>query len=158
MSKPKSRLLGWFIKGCAIILALVLVFALTLFWIYGTDTHHANRKSIWWTERGQNLIPPGAADITLKQDFLDHYTTYTVTEKELNAFLDKRFARPGKTLDSFSDRKPADPNRIENEVGPLGFVVTEDTVRYSYSASNGGGHTYYHDTKTGLTYQDSAYW
>ncbi len=158
MNKPKSRSLGWFIKGCAIILALVLVFALTLFWVYGTDTHHANRKSIWWTERGRNLIPPGATDITLKQDFLDHYTTYTVSEKELNAFLDKRFARPGKALDSFSERSPADPNKVGNEVGPLGFVVTEDTVNYSYSASNGGGHTYYHDTKTGRTYQDSAYW
>jgi hypothetical protein len=43
-------------------------------------------------------------------------------------------------------------------IGPLGWVVTEDTVEYSYSASNGGGHYFYHDTNTGLTYQDSAYW
>jgi hypothetical protein len=85
------------------------------------------------------LTPPGATDITLKQDLLDHYTTYTVSEKELNAFLDKRFARPGKAFDSFSERSPADPNRVGNEVGPLGFVVTEDTVKYSYSARNGGG-------------------
>jgi hypothetical protein len=141
-----------------VILALPMVSALTLFWIYGTDTHHANRKSIWWSERGRNLIPPAATDITLRQDFLDHYATYKISEAELNDFLNKRFADNGTMLDSFSDRTPANPEIIGNEVGPLGWVVTEDTFVYSYSASNGGMHTYYHDSNTGLTYQDSAYW
>ena len=143
---------------CGVILSLLMVFTLTLFWIYGTDTHHANRNSIWWTERGRNLIPPGATDITLRQDFLDHYATYRISEADLHDFLNKRFADAGATLDSLRDRKPANPKRIGNEVGPLGWVVTENTVLYSYSASNGGGHNYYHDSNTGLTYQDSAYW
>jgi hypothetical protein len=111
-----------------------------------------------WPERGRNLIPPTAADITLRRDLLDHYATYTVSEKDLNAFLDKRFARPGKALDSFSERSPANPKKFGNAIGPLGWVVTEDTVMYTYTASNGGAHNYYHDTKTGLTYQSSAYW
>ena len=139
-------------------LALCVVFALALFWIYGTDTHHANRNSIWWTERGRNLIPPAATDITLRQDVLDHYATYRISEADLNDFLNKRFARPGETLDSFSERSPANPEDIGKAIGPLGWVVTEDTVEYAYSASNGGAHHFYHDTNTGLTYQDSAYW
>jgi hypothetical protein len=138
--------------------AVLMAFALTLFWIYGTDTHHANRNSIWWSERGRNLIPPAATDITLRQDFLDHYATYRISEADLNDFLNKRFARLGEALDSFSERSPANPEDIGEAIGPLGWVVTEDTVEYIYSASNGGAHHFCHDSKTGLTYQDSAYW
>ena len=140
------------------IFTLLMVFSLSLFWTYGTDTHHANQNSIWWPERGRNLIPPTATDITLRRDFLDHYAIYTISERELNAFLDRRFARPEEALDSFSERSPANPEIIGEAIGPLGWVVTEDTVEYSYSASNGGGHHFYHDTNTGLTYQNSAYW
>ena len=146
------------LKVCGVIFALLMVFPLTLLWIYGTDTHHANRNSIWWKERGRNLIPPAATDIILRQDFLDHYATYRISEADLNDFLNKRFADNGTMLDFFSDRSPANPKRIGNEVGPLGFVVTKNTVVYSYPASNGGMHNYYHNSKTGLTYQDSAYW
>lgn len=153
-SQRRKRIL----KICAVIFTLPLIFALVLFWIYGTDTHHADRSSIWWSERGRGLIPPTATDITLRQDFLDHYALYTVPEADLNAFLNQRFARPGETLDSFSERSPAKPETIGKVIGKLGWKVTKDTVRYSYAASNGGVHDYYHDTKTGLTYQSSAYW
>ena len=145
-------------KTCVVILAFTMVSALSLFRIYGADTHHASRSGIWWPERGRNLIPPTATDITLRRDLLDHYATYTISEKDLNAFLDKRFARDGKTLDSFSERSPANPKKIGKAIGPLGWMVTKDTVEYTYCASNGGAHNYYHDTKTGRTYQDSAYW
>lgn len=149
---------GRVLKVCGVIFALVMVFALTLIWIYGTDTHHTSRNSIWWSERGRNLIPPAATDITLRQDFLDHYATYRISEADLHDFLNKRFADKGATLDTLGDRTPVNPERIGNEVGPLGFVVTENTTVYSYAARNGGVHDYYHDSKTGLTYQDSAYW
>lgn len=155
---PKAPVRRPFLKICIAILALPVVCALILFRIYGVDTHHPSRAGIWWPERGRNLIPPTATDITLQRDLLDHYATYTVSEKDLNAFLDKRFARPGKALDSFSERSPADPNKIGHEIGRLGWVVTEETVVYDYAASNGGLHTYYHDPTTGLTYQSSAYW
>lgn len=156
---PETRRRGRILLICGVVFSLTIVlFALTLFWIYGTDTHHANRKSIWWSERGRNLIPPAATDITLRQDFLDHYATYRISEVDLNDFLNKRFAVPGKALDSFSERTPANPENIGKAIGPLGWVVTEDTVEYTYSASNGGAHDFYHDSKTGLTYQDSAYW
>ena len=158
MNESQSSLLGWFFKGCLIVLALVMVCGMVLFWIYGTDTHHASQNSIWWTVRGRNLIPPTATDITLRQNLLDHDAIYTVSEKDLNAFLDKRFARPGKTLDSFSERRPADSKSIGSIIGPLGWKVTADTVSYTYFASNGGTHDHYHDTKTGLTYQSSVYW
>lgn len=158
LSKVKSPLLRWVLRGCSLVLALVMGIALVLFWIYGTDTHHSNRDSIWWTERGRGLIPPTASDITLRQDFLDHYAIYTVSETDLNAFLDKRFARPGETLDSFSERSTVNPKSIGTAIGPMSWTVTADTVSYTYAASNGGTHEYYHDTKTGLTYQSSAYW
>ncbi len=154
-SSPRSRIVR---KGCVVILALAMVTALILFRIYGTDTRHASRSSIWWPERGRNLIPSTAADITLRRDLLDHYAIYTVSEKDLNAFLDKRFARPGKALDSFSERSPAPADTVGKPIGPLGWVVTENTVSYHYTARNGGGQHYYHDTESGLTYQDSAYW
>ena len=150
------------LKVCVVILALTfaltMVFALILFRVYGVDTNHASRSSIWWPERGRNLIPPAATDITLQRDLLDHYATYTVSEKDLNAFLDKRFARDGKALDSFAERERPDPRYIGNAIGRFGWVVTEETVVYSYTASNGGVHTYYHDPTTGQTYQSSAYW
>lgn len=148
---------GRALKVVVVVFALLMVFVFTLFWIYGTDTQHASRSSIWWTERGRNLIPPGANDITLRQAFLDHYATYKISEVELHDFLNERFGDEGATLESLRDKKPVNPKRI-GDVKPLGFVVTEDTIRYSYSASNGGMHDYYHDSKTGLTYQDSAYW
>lgn len=156
--KTTSPLLGCFLKGGVLILGLMMVFTMVLFWIYGTDTHHASRNSIWWSERGRNLIPPAATDITLHQDLLDHYATYKISEADLNEFLNKRFADNGKLLDSFNDRTPADPKSIGKAIGPLGWVVTENTVVYSYSASNGGVHDYYHDPNTGMTYQSSAYW
>ena len=147
---PKAPHRRPFLKVCVVILALPSVFALILFWIYGTDPHHASRSSIWWTERGRNLIPPPATDITLRQDFLDHYATYTVSTKDLNAFL--------QTLDSGSELSPVRPDTIGKVIGPLGWKATENTVSHAYVAGNGGAHNYYHDTKSGLTYQSSAYW
>lgn len=131
----------------------IALVALTMFRIYGVETHHKSRNSIWWTERGKNLIPPTATDIALQQDLLDHYATYTVSEKDLNAFLDKRFARNGKAIDSFSYRSQVDPAKVGKPIGRLGWNVSKETVVYDYAASNGGVHTYYHDPSTGRTYQ-----
>ena len=153
-STPRRHVL----RVCAAILALAMVFALPLIRIYGVDTHHATRGSIWWPERGRNLIPPMATEITLRRSLLDHYATYSIRERDLNAFLDERFASPGEALDSFSERSPADPEMIGEEIGPLGWEITAGTVMYTYAASNGGAHCYYHDPQTGLTYQSSAYW
>ena len=86
---PKSPRHKIILKICVLVLALPIVFALILFRIYGVDTKHESRGSIWWPERGRNLIPSTASEITLRRDFLDHYAVYTVTEKELNAFLDR---------------------------------------------------------------------
>jgi len=156
--EPKAAHCGPFLKVCIAIFALPVVCALILFRIYGVDTHHNSRAGIWWPERGRNLIPPTATDIMLRRDLLDHCATYTISERDLNGFLDKRFASAGKALDSFSERSEADSKEIGTVIAPLGWVVTEDTVFYGYTASNGGVHSYYHDTKTGLTYQESAYW
>lgn len=134
------------------------MFGFALFWIYGTDTHHANRNSIWWTERGRNLIPPEATDITLRQDLLDHYATYKISESDLNKFLNQKFASDGEVLDSFSERLPTAPSDVGKKIEPFGWTLTKDTVCYCYTASNGGSHYYYHDANTGLTYQSSAYW
>ncbi len=140
------------------LLALLVVSGLTLYRIYGVDSHHAGRSSIWWPERGRNLIPPTATDITLRRDLLAHYAVYTVAEKDLIAFLDARFARPGETLDSFKERTRPMPEAIGTAIGPLGWVVTSDTVIHSQTASNGSVHEFHHDTKTGRTYQSSVYW
>ncbi|MGC6426060.1 MAG: hypothetical protein ACON5H_03570 [Akkermansiaceae bacterium] len=152
---PRRRMI---LRGFVVILTLALSVAGTLFRIYGLDTQHASRGSIWWPERGRNLIPPTATDITLRRDLLDHYAIYTISEKDLNAFLDKRFARFGEAIASSSERSPADPEQFGRAIGPLGFIVTKDTVVYHDTASNGGGHSYYHDSATGQTYQVSAYW
>ncbi|MFN3192023.1 MAG: hypothetical protein ACE361_16045 [Aureliella sp.] len=153
-----SRTRGCLWKVFVAVAAIFVLITLPLFWIYGTHTHHASRDSIWWSERGRSLIPPAAKDITLHQDILDHYATYKITERELNAFLDRRFARNGETLDSFGDRTPAATDKIGTEIGPLKWTVTKDTVVYTYYASNGGAHDFFHDTRTGKTYQSSAYW
>ena len=155
---PKVSNRGLWLKIGVPIFGIPMAIGLILFLIYGTHTKHKSRSTIWWTERGRNLIPPTATEIILRQDFLDHYALYRVSERELNRFLDKRFARPGMMLNSFSERQPADAAWIGKATGPMGWKVTRDTVLYSYAASNGGTHNYYHDTATGLTYQESAYW
>ena len=152
--KVKPPRLSCLIKICVCVCGALLLVATTLFWIYGIDTTHASRSSIWWTERGRNLIPPSAKNITIQQNFLDHYATYTVSEKSLTDFLNTRFD----VTDSYSERRPVDPSEIGKPIGRLGWVVTEDTVEYSYSASNGGMHHYFHDSSSGQTYQESAYW
>ncbi len=124
-----ARLRGRVLKLCVVILALTMVFALSLFRIYGVDTHHASRGSIWWPERGRST----ATEITMQWDLLDHYATYTVSEKDLNAFLDNRFASDGEALDSFSERDLIDPRDIGNVIGRLEWIVREDTVVYHFS-------------------------
>ena len=154
----KSSRRGLLFKIGIPVLGITIIPGLTLFLIYGTHTKHKNRNTIWWSERGRNLIPPTAVEIILRQDFLDHYAIYRISEKDLNLFLDQRFAPSGETLNSFSERRPVESALIGRAAGPMGWKVTADTVVYSYAASNGGTHDYYHDTATGLTYQESAYW
>ena len=145
-------------SGRVFVLLILVVGGLVLFRIYGMETYHANRNSIWWTERGRNLIPPTAVDIQLRQDLLDHYAVYNVSESDLNAFLNQRFSVNGVEIDSYQERSVVSPLLVGKEIGPMGWMITEDVVVYSYSASNGGGHDYYHDPTTGQTYQESAYW
>ena len=157
-SSKKSSLRGLLLKIGIPVLGLAMGVGLTFFLIYGTHTKHKSRATIWWSERGRNLIPPAATEIILRQDFLDHYAIYRVSEKDLNVFLDQRFAASGNPLNSFSERRPVESAWIGKTTGPMGWKVTASTVFYSFSASNGGTHNYYHDTATGLTYQESAYW
>ena len=141
-------------------MALILLgaLALSLFRIYGVDTRHKNRNGIWWPERGRSLIPPTATEITLRRDLLDHHATYTVAEKDLNAFLEQRFARNGKALDSQAERGRPKPETIGTPIGPFGWIVTKDTVIYQFDTPNGAVSSYYYDPTTGRTYQNSAYW
>tara|TARA_B100000745_G_C19873119_1_gene291095 strand:- start:113 stop:400 length:288 start_codon:yes stop_codon:yes gene_type:complete len=93
------------------------VLALVLFWLYGVDSHHKNRNSIW-PDRGRNRIPPTATAITLQRDLLEHSATYTVAENDLNAFLDDRFALNGGVIDYFiSKRGHPGPKDIGNAIG-----------------------------------------
>jgi hypothetical protein len=152
--------MGCILKGCGIVLALIMVLALVPSWIYLVDSHHSSRASIWWPARGRGLIPPTATDITLQRDLLDHYATYMVSEEDLNAFLDERFRTRGigGDLDSYSERGRPDRAQFMTSYADLGWFWTEEMVDYHYTTSNGAGSTYYHDPTTGLTYQDSAYW
>lgn len=158
MKKIQSPIIRMILTGCAFVLLIWAILGSGLFWIYATETNHSSRNSIWWTERGRNLIPPEATDIKLQQDFLDHYTTYKIKEKDLNKFLNQRFADDGEILDSFSERSAVDVNQIGKPIGRMGWIITSQTVEYSYTASNGGVHRYFHDPSTGKTYQESAYW
>ena len=142
-------------------LVLGAVFGVMVFWIYGVDSHHQNRDSIWWPERGRNVIPPTAMNIVLNRDLLDHYATYTVAEKDLQAFLLERFEsvyKPQHQINPAMDRIPVDNKLIGQQIGPIGWEVADGTNYYGYYASNGGLHSYYHDPATGRTYQRSAYW
>ena len=154
-AKRRSSPLRW---GCALVLCLIAFAALALYWTYGVDAHFATRAGIWWPERGRNLIPPTATDITLRREPLDHYAVYTVEESDLNAFLDERFehlAWEGETLDSFSERSPVQAGR---EIGPFGWTAEEGAVSYDFSTRDGAVSVYYHNPTTGRTYQQSAYW
>jgi hypothetical protein len=159
-TQSTTSVIGCILKGCGIVLALMMVLALVPSWIYLVDSHHSSRASILWPSRGRGLIPPTATDITLQRDLLDHWATYTVSEEDLNAFLDERFRTRGigGDLDSYRERGPADRERFMTKYADLGWVWTEEMVQYHYTTDNGAGSSYYHDPTTGLTYQDSAYW
>lgn len=135
------------------LLTVVMGGAVTSLWTYGLDTHHESRVSIWWPERGRELIPPGATGITLQRDLLDHRALYTIPEQELEAFLDAHFA-----VESRRERRPVSPEAVGKVIGPLGWIATKDGFVYSHVSRNGAVSTYYHDTVTGRTYQESAYW
>ena len=139
-------------------LTLMMGIILILFRMYGLDTHHETRSSIWWPERLRNLIPAAATNITLQRDILDHCAIYTISEKDLNTYLNGRFSSDGEKLDSFSEREIVGSETIGDEIGPLGWVITKDMVVYEYYASNGGNHTYYYSPASGRAYQSSAYW
>ena len=143
-----------------VFLWLLLAFGIvsTLYWIYGTDTHHDDLSSIWWPTAATDLIPPTATDITLRQDHLDHDATYTVSRVDLQKFLKKRFIDQGASQQFHGNGEFVEPRMVGKTVGPLGWVVTKDTVVHSYADRNGTSHKFYYDVKTGSTYQDSAYW
>jgi len=159
-SSPQSRSSskGYFLKGCGAILALAMVLALGLTWIYKVESHHSSRGSIWWPSRGRSLIPPTARDISLQRDLLDHRAAYTVSAEDLNAFFHERFAISSEVLDSHRKRGGVDRESFLARYAELGWVWTEDLVHHSYTTSNGAASSYYHDPTTGLTYQVSAYW
>jgi hypothetical protein len=140
----------WLFSAFGIILAL--------YWIYGTDTHHDNLSSIWWPTAATDLIPPTATDITLRQDHLDHDATYTVSRVELQKFLKERFIDEGASPQFDGNGQFVEPRMVGKTVGPLGWVVTKDTIHLGYTERKGTFHDFYHDVKTGSTYQDSAYW
>jgi hypothetical protein len=152
----RSSAAGCALQACGTVAAVLMMSCLGLFWFYGTDSHHESRGSVW-PERGRQLIPPTATDITLQRDLLDHRATYLVTEEDLNAFLNRRFSR-GEALDSYAEREAVVSEMFERDYGFLGWTWHEGIVRYSYAASNGGVSSYVHDPSTGLTYQTSAYW
>ena len=81
-----------------------------------------------------------------------------MSEADLNAFLDERFAREGEKLDSYSERSAVDRESFMRSYADLGWVWTEGMVEYHYTTSNGAGSTFLHDPTTGKTYQVSAYW
>ena len=157
-AQPATSVKGRLVKACFTVLALMTVCVLCLLWIYQVESHHSNRDSIWWPSRGRSLIPPAATDITLQRDLLDHPATYKVSEADLNAFLDERFARQGENLDSYSERSGVDREWFMRAYADLGWVWREGMVQYHYTTSNGAASAYYHDPTTGLTYQVSAYW
>lgn len=156
--RPAGGLLRVLGLMALLMLLVVLGGAMTAGWIYGTTTRHADRDSIWMSDRGRSLIPPTAQEIQLQRDLLDHRALYRITEAELNAFLDRRFARDGESLDSHAERYVYNSKSVGEEIGTLGWTVTAGSVSYSYFTPNGAASHFYHDPKTGLTYQESAYW
>lgn len=139
-------------------LAFVLLASGLLLRVFGTDTHHADRSGIWWMGACVGRIPPMATDITLRRDLLDHFTTYTIAEKDLHAFFVDRFPEHAGTLDALAESSPVSSERVGQKVGPFDWVLTENTVSYTFCTSNGAASHFYHDRKTGRTYQESAYW
>ena len=107
--------------GCGFIFAIpVMGVALILFWIHGTDTHHTNRSSIWWPTAAKDLIPPAATDITLRQDHLDHYAIYTISQADLHDFVQEHFADNGASVLQDRDGKFVAREMIGTTVGPVG--------------------------------------
>ena len=105
---PKSSFARSALRVLGALLIVPLAVSLAGLWYYCVDSKHSTPASIG-DGRILELTPPAAHDITLDRDFLDHYAIYTVTERELTAFLNRTF----EVEDSFSERQ----NIAEIKVG-----------------------------------------
>ena len=134
--------------GC---LSIPLLASLVGFWHFGLDAHYADVTHMS-EGTSKELTPHTAVDLTLQRDLLDHRATYTVTEADLQAFLERSFG------ESAADPSPVDRGDFEAEYSRRGWTWTPGMVMYSGAPGNGAVSYYYHDPRTGLTYQDSAHW
>ncbi len=155
MGVPQDRSWSPVRVGCTALFVLVAGLATAAARTYGMDTHHATHDDIWWDETCRRLTPPTATDITLRRDLLDHEALYTIVEADLDAFIDRSFARDGNPLRATDVKGSVEAGRT---IGPFGWSAGQDAVRYSYTPPNGASTHIYHDPTTGLTYQESAHW
>ena len=155
--ESKHTVLGCFLQALGAGAIVVTICAGALYLYFGVDAHYDQRDDVG-PDRGRALLPPGATDITLDRHFpIDHEAWFTVDEGELNDYFDAHYRR-AEDRASYLDKKPISRERFEEHYSFLGWEWHEGIRAYHFSARNGGGQTYIHDSATGRTYHDSAYW
>ncbi len=120
-------------------------------------------------------LPPAATNITLEKREGGHRARYSISEKDLQSFLDEVWRMYGK--DSTIPREKADEDSpplsrqadrsrreaIQDEFTSrfegLGWQVPEELkVIRAPVFNNGAGATYFYDASTGTAYHRGSYW
>lgn len=114
--------------------------------------------------RVERYLPPGANAITLNKFPSGHQAKYTITEEKFHAFLDglwepygERSATRRESIDGKS--KPAVLEKMDFYFQELKWKPLRNaSIFHSPVERDGGGATYFFDTKTGIVYQRAGYW
>ncbi len=147
-----AALAGCLIKaGVAGLVGVVFVGVLGYMTFFSTS-HHDTPSSMF--PMYGDLTPPKATDITLHAAGLDHTAEYTVSQADLERFLEAYFQ-------GFEGPDPIDEewfDRVLEGSGGVDWPWHEGVVNYDMWMARGTSHRILYDPKTARAYQESAHW
>lgn len=113
--------------------------------------------------RVELYLPDFAHTITLEKTAMGHRAKYTLTEAELQNFLDRLWETGGESsaIDraDLNDGAIASREEMEQWFSDLGWPPLKDAFQFhSPVQADGGGAEYYFEPSTGTTYHRAGYW
>lgn len=111
--------------------------------------------------RIERYLPDLARGITLEKTAMGHRARYTLTQAELQNFLDTLWASGDSAIprEGIGDGEVASAEELQRNFGDLGWPpLTEAVLFHSPVQGDGGGATYYFEPTTNTVYHRAGYW
>ena len=114
--------------------------------------------------RSQRYLPELAADIRMRKHSNGYLARYKISAHDFESYLDELWNKYGEYSavergGFHDDQKPIKPEAFNMTFGDLGWDCPPNgIVYYSPSEGDGGGATYYVDTKAGVVFQRTGFW